>query len=265
MDINIHNYSSTVSFSLDPSQVTIDIEDENDEPPVCSPRVHQAVIFDNVTVGTNIDRFMLVCHDRDSSDLAMRFEIVSGKGVFFKVCCNECSIAGHFLWKHLYLSYFSPPFLGNRNNHFSFDPARGSSTPELIVKTPFHLEAGAKSRQRYHLVVNIIDDNLYNITGTKARTGTVLIDVHVLRANPTPAPVSPAYASLQHSRKMSFLRLQRSTLAEVLLIVPHYQLASREARVPKKALPWGSIPGSQAVPHPCVPCHPCKGLQLCLA
>ncbi|XP_019360128.1 PREDICTED: cadherin-related family member 3-like [Gavialis gangeticus] len=134
--------------------VTIDIEEENDEPPVCSPRVYKAVVFDNVTVGTNIDRFRLVCHDRDSSDSAMRFEIVSG----------------------------------NRNNRFGFDPARGSSTPKLIVKTPFHLEAGAESQQRYHLVVNVIDDNLYNVTATKARTGTVLIDVHVLRANPTPAP-----------------------------------------------------------------------------
>lgn len=59
-------------------QVTVDIEDENDKEPVCTPSLYKAVIFDNVVAGTNINGFELNCHDRDSQDFEMRFEIISG-------------------------------------------------------------------------------------------------------------------------------------------------------------------------------------------
>lgn len=47
-------------------QVTADIEDENDETPVCTSALYEAVIFDNVVAGTNVSGFKLNYHDRDS-------------------------------------------------------------------------------------------------------------------------------------------------------------------------------------------------------
>ncbi|XP_036189690.1 cadherin-related family member 3-like [Myotis myotis] len=139
------------------TMVTVDIEDENDEAPVCTPSLYKAVIFDNVVAGTNVNGFKLNCHDRDSQDFEMRFEIVSG----------------------------------NENHHFGFDPTRGSNTPKLIVKNPFHFESGAELQRQYHLMVHIIDDNLKYGKATKPRTGTAIIDIYVARANvPPPATTS---------------------------------------------------------------------------
>ncbi|XP_045386661.1 cadherin-related family member 3-like isoform X2 [Lemur catta] len=136
--------------------VTVDIEDENDEAPVCTPSLSKAVIFDNVVVGTNVNGFKLNCHDRDSQDFEMRFEMVSG----------------------------------NENHHFGFDPTRGSNTPKLIVKNPFNFESRAELPRQYHLVVHIIDDNLKYGKSTKPRTGTAIIDIYVIRANMPPPPTT---------------------------------------------------------------------------
>ncbi|XP_004676614.1 PREDICTED: cadherin-related family member 3 [Condylura cristata] len=136
------------------TMVTVDIEDENDEAPACTPSLYKAVIFDNAVAGMNVNGFQLNCHDRDSQDFEMRFEMV----------------------------------FGNENNHFGFDPTRGSNTPKLIVKNPF--ESGAEQQRRYHLVVHIIDDNLKHGKATKPRTGTVVIDIYVQRANPPPPPTT---------------------------------------------------------------------------
>ncbi|KAM7062992.1 cadherin-related family member 3-like [Molossus nigricans] len=136
--------------------VTIDIDDENDEAPVCTPSLYKAIIFDNVVAGTNVNGFKLSCHDRDSKDFEMRFEIVSG----------------------------------NENHHFGFDPTRGSNTPKLIVKNPFNFESGAELQRQYHLVVHIIDDNLKYGKATKPRTGTAVIDIYVTRANVPPSPTT---------------------------------------------------------------------------
>ncbi|XP_043857681.1 cadherin-related family member 3-like [Dromiciops gliroides] len=133
--------------------VTIDIKDENDEAPVCKPSKYKAVIFDSVAAGTNVNGFKLSCHDRDSRDTEMRFEIVSG----------------------------------NENQHFGFDPTRGSNTPKLIVKNPFNFKSGADFHQHYHLVVHIIDDNLQHGQIVYPRTGTVMIDISVMQQK-TPAP-----------------------------------------------------------------------------
>ncbi|XP_021105317.1 cadherin-related family member 3 [Heterocephalus glaber] len=133
--------------------VTVDIEDENDEAPVCVPSLFKGVISNNVAAGTNVNGFKLSCHDRDSQDFEMRFEIASG----------------------------------NENHHFGFDPTQGSNTPKLIVKNPFNFEPGAERLRQYHLVVHIVDDNLKHGRTTKPRTGTAAIDIYVIRA-PTPSP-----------------------------------------------------------------------------
>ncbi|XP_072454877.1 cadherin-related family member 3-like isoform X1 [Notamacropus eugenii] len=138
--------------------VTIDIKDENDEAPVCKPSKYKAIIFDSVAAGANVNSFKLSCHDRDSRDTEMRFEIVSG----------------------------------NDNQHFGFDPTRGSNTPKLIVKNPFNVKSGADFHQHYHLVVHIIDDNLQHGQVAYPQTGTVMIDISVTRQN-TPAPPVTSY------------------------------------------------------------------------
>ncbi|XP_057355413.1 cadherin-related family member 3-like [Manis pentadactyla] len=135
--------------------VTVDIKDENDEAPICTPSLYKTVILDDVVAGTNINGFKLSCHDRDSKDYEMRFEMVSG----------------------------------NENHHFGFDPTRGSNTPKLIVKNPFNFESGAELKRHYHLLVHIIDDNLKYGKATKPRTGTAIIDIYVTRAN-TPLPAT---------------------------------------------------------------------------
>ncbi|KAM5280084.1 cadherin-related family member 3-like [Ctenodactylus gundi] len=136
--------------------VTVDIENENDEAPACTPSLYKGVIFDNVVAGTNVNGFQLSCHDRDSQDFEMRFEMASG----------------------------------NENHHFGFDPTRGSNTPRLIVKNPFHFESGADLQRQYHLVVHIIDDNLKYGKSTRPRTGTAIIDIYVKRGNMPPHPTS---------------------------------------------------------------------------
>uniref|UniRef100_H3A511 Cadherin domain-containing protein n=1 Tax=Latimeria chalumnae TaxID=7897 RepID=H3A511_LATCH len=141
-----------VSPKTGTAMVTIDIIKENDEKPICTPFTYKAAILDNIAVGTNINGFRLNCKDRDSEDNAMRFEITSG----------------------------------NVNNHFGFDPTRGSNSPKLIIKAPFNFEDKAELQQEYHLVVNIIDDNLKDANAAKPRTGTVLIDITVTRTSTTP-------------------------------------------------------------------------------
>ncbi|XP_049633631.1 cadherin-related family member 3-like [Suncus etruscus] len=140
------------------TMVTIDIKDENDEAPICTPSLYKTVIFDSVAAGTNVNGFKLSCHDRDSQDFEMRFEMVSG----------------------------------NENNHFGFDPTHGSSSPKLIVKNPFNFESGAEVQRKYHLVVHIIDDNLKYSKAINPKTGTTIIDIYVARAN-TPVPPTTSF------------------------------------------------------------------------
>ncbi|EGV94622.1 Cadherin-like protein 28 [Cricetulus griseus] len=137
-------------------QVTVDIEDENDETPVCTPYLYKAVISDGVVAGTNVNGLKLNCHDRDSRDFEMRFEIASG----------------------------------NENLHFKLDPSRGTNTPKLIVKNPFNFESGADLQQQYHLVVHVIDDNLKSGKAIKPKTGTAVIDIYVQRISTLPPPTS---------------------------------------------------------------------------
>uniref|UniRef100_UPI00398E65FD cadherin-related family member 3-like n=1 Tax=Pristiophorus japonicus TaxID=55135 RepID=UPI00398E65FD len=138
------------------TKVIITLIEENDEKPVCLPLTFKATILDNIAVGTNINGFRLSCQDRDSNNNEMRFEIVSG----------------------------------NVNNHFAFDPIRGSNTPKLIIKAPFDFERKADFQQRYHLIVNIIDDNIKNV---KPRTGTVVIDITVVQTRTTTPTTTSFY------------------------------------------------------------------------
>ncbi|KAL1780586.1 cadherin-related family member 3 [Sigmodon hispidus] len=135
--------------------VTVDIEDENDEAPVCIPNLYKAVISDNVVPGTNVNGLKLNCHDRDSHDFEMRFEMASG----------------------------------NENLHFKLDPSQGTNTPKLIVKNPFKFDFGTELQQQYHLVVHVIDDNLKHGKAIKPMTGTAVIDIYVRRTS-TPPPTS---------------------------------------------------------------------------
>ncbi|KAJ1110163.1 hypothetical protein NDU88_007518 [Pleurodeles waltl] len=77
---------------------------------------------------------------------------------------------------------------GNVNNHFTFDPTRGSHSPKLIVKNPFNFEDGVELQRKYSLVVHIIDDNLKNKKEARAMTGSALIDINVIRSNPPSVP-----------------------------------------------------------------------------
>ncbi|XP_038668108.1 cadherin-related family member 3-like [Scyliorhinus canicula] len=135
--------------------VIINVIEENDEKPVCIPLTYKTIILDNIAVGTNINGFRLSCQDRDSLNNEMRFEIVSG----------------------------------NVNNHFGFDPIRGSYSPKLIIKAPFDFVRKEDVQQQYHLIVNIIDDN---IRKDKPRTGTVVIDITVLQTRTT-APTTTSF------------------------------------------------------------------------
>ncbi|MBN3294025.1 CDHR3 protein, partial [Polypterus senegalus] len=136
--------------------VKIEIVPENDKKPVCIPATYKSVIFDNITVGTPINMFRLSCKDFDSADEELRYEIVSG----------------------------------NVNNHFGFDPSRGSSSPKMILKSPF---SDADMQDFYHLVVFIIDDN---VKVSKPRTGSVLVDISVRKAA-TPAPPTTSYYEIK--------------------------------------------------------------------
>ncbi|XP_048346431.1 cadherin-related family member 3-like [Sphaerodactylus townsendi] len=162
---SIRQYQLTIeAIDCDPdnpksasTMVIIDIKEENDEAPECTPYTYRATVLDNIPPGTNINSFSLSCKDRDSNGSAMRFEIVSG----------------------------------NRGNHFGLDPTRGSSSPKLIVKNPFDFEGEMDFQPQYHLVVHIIDDNLYNKTVSNPRTGTVLIDISVIQTNTQPPTTTP--------------------------------------------------------------------------
>ncbi|XP_067908414.1 cadherin-related family member 3-like [Heterodontus francisci] len=160
---SVQQYNLSVeAIDSDPNQpktavtkVIINIIEENDEKPVCVPLTYKATILDNIAVGTNINSFRLSCQDRDSLNNEMRFEIVSG----------------------------------NVNNHFGFDPIRGSHAPKLIINAPFDFERKADVQQQYHLIVNIIDDNIKKV---KPRTGTVVIDITVVQTRTT-APTTTSF------------------------------------------------------------------------
>lgn len=88
------------------------------------------------------------------------------------------------------------PLLGDRNNHFTFSPSRGSPISNLILARPFDYEGGLDRVWDYKLEVFITDDNLLSDESRASaliQTGTMTVTVKVI---PKPTTVAPTTVSL---------------------------------------------------------------------
>ncbi|NXE51852.1 CDHR3 protein, partial [Casuarius casuarius] len=133
--------------------VTVNVLEVNDEEPVCSPSFYSFQIPVSLAVGTNINGFRIVCHDRDSDPRSFRYFI------------NE----------------------GNVNNHFTFSPSAGSNTSRLILASRFDYDSGFDTNWIYRLHVYITDDNLLSARDKSTdliKTGTVTLSIRII-PNPT--------------------------------------------------------------------------------
>ncbi|XP_061493846.1 cadherin-related family member 3 [Rhineura floridana] len=140
--------------------VTVNVLEANDEPPICLPNSYLLRIPVDLTYGTNIDGFSIVCTDRDSSPRTFRYFIDSG----------------------------------NVNNHFTFSPSAGSSVSRLTLASPFDYESGLDIISDYKLKVFITDDNLLSAAdrGTYlTQTGTVTLTIKVIPNPTTVVPTTP--------------------------------------------------------------------------
>ncbi|XP_012601968.2 cadherin-related family member 3 [Microcebus murinus] len=129
--------------------VTVNILEENDEKPICTPNSHFMAIPVDLKVGTNIQNFKLTCTDLDSSPRSFRYSIGSG----------------------------------NINGHFTFSPNAGSNVTRLLLASRFDYAGGLDKIWDYNLLVYITDDNL--LSGRKkaealVETGTVTLSVKVI-------------------------------------------------------------------------------------
>uniref|UniRef100_F7GYM2 Cadherin related family member 3 n=1 Tax=Macaca mulatta TaxID=9544 RepID=F7GYM2_MACMU len=88
--------------------VTMNILEENDEKPICTPNSYFLVLLVDLKVGTNIQNFKLTCTDLDSSPRSFH--------------------------------YSTGP--GNINNHFTFSPNAGSNVTRLLLTSPFDYAGG---------------------------------------------------------------------------------------------------------------------------
>ncbi|NXJ08249.1 CDHR3 protein, partial [Odontophorus gujanensis] len=135
------------------ASVTVNVLEENDEEPVCSPNFYSFQIPVSLAVGTNVNGFRIQCQDRDSDPRSFRYYIKEG----------------------------------NVNNHFTFSPTAGSNTTRLILASPFDYESGLDTKWVYRLRVYITDDNLLpakNKATHLVKTGTVTLSIRVI-PNPT--------------------------------------------------------------------------------
>ncbi|XP_039105712.1 cadherin-related family member 3 [Hyaena hyaena] len=129
--------------------VTVNILEENDEKPICTPNSYFLAIPVDLRVGTNIQNFKLTCIDLDSSPRSFRYSIGSG----------------------------------NVNSHFAFSPSAGSNVTSLLLATRFDYASGLDKIWDYKLLVYITDDNL--LSGRKkakarVETGTVTLTISVI-------------------------------------------------------------------------------------
>ncbi|KAF0872484.1 CDHR3 protein, partial [Crocuta crocuta] len=129
--------------------VTVNILEENDEKPICTPNSYFLAIPVDLRVGTNIQNFKLTCIDLDSSPRSFRYSIGSG----------------------------------NVNSHFTFSPSAGSNVTSLLLATRFDYASGLDKIWDYKLLVYITDDNL--LSGRKkakarVETGTVTLSISVI-------------------------------------------------------------------------------------
>uniref|UniRef100_A0A2K6BEH9 Cadherin related family member 3 n=1 Tax=Macaca nemestrina TaxID=9545 RepID=A0A2K6BEH9_MACNE len=88
--------------------VTMNILEENDEKPICTPNSYFLALLVDLKVGTNIQNFKLTCTDLDSSPRSFH--------------------------------YSTGP--GNINNHFTFSPNAGSNVTRLLLTSPFDYAGG---------------------------------------------------------------------------------------------------------------------------
>ncbi|XP_039617119.1 cadherin-related family member 3-like [Polypterus senegalus] len=143
--------------------VAVNIIEQNDEPPVCTPNNYELIIPYDLKTGANIQFFKLTCTDLDSSPKAFRYSISSG----------------------------------NINNHFTFSPTQGSNITELILSQPFNYASGVDKDWNYKLLVYITDDNPPYARPGCPGIGTVTIYVSVvipgLTTRTTTTPPSITY------------------------------------------------------------------------
>nr|XP_006042883.1 cadherin-related family member 3 isoform X3 [Bubalus bubalis] len=129
--------------------VTVNIIEENDEKPICTPNSYFLAIPVDLKVGTNIHNFKLTCTDLDSSPRSFRYSIGAG----------------------------------NINSHFTFSPNAGSNVTSLILATRFDYASGLDKIWNYKLLVYITDDNLLSgrkRAGALVETGTVTLSISVI-------------------------------------------------------------------------------------
>uniref|UniRef100_A0A2K5JUT6 Cadherin domain-containing protein n=1 Tax=Colobus angolensis palliatus TaxID=336983 RepID=A0A2K5JUT6_COLAP len=88
--------------------VTVNILEENDEKPICTPNSYFLALLVDLKVGTNIQNFKLTCTDLDSSPRSFH--------------------------------YSTGP--GNINSHFTFSPNAGSNVTHLLLTSPFDYAGG---------------------------------------------------------------------------------------------------------------------------
>nr|XP_023400427.1 cadherin-related family member 3 [Loxodonta africana] len=129
--------------------VTVNILEENDEKPICTPNSSFLTIPVDLKVGTNIQNFKLTCTDLDSSPRSFRYSIGPG----------------------------------NVNNHFTFSPSAGSNVSHLLLASRFDYTGRFDKIWDYKLLVYITDDNL--LSGWKkakalVETGTVTLSIKVI-------------------------------------------------------------------------------------
>ncbi|EFB24714.1 hypothetical protein PANDA_001497, partial [Ailuropoda melanoleuca] len=129
--------------------VTVNILEENDEKPICTPNSYFLAIPVDLKVGTNIQNFKLTCTDLDSSPRSFRYSMGPG----------------------------------NINSHFTFSPNAGSNVTSLLLATRFDYAGGLDKIWDYKLLVYITDDNL--LSGRKkaqahVETGTVTLSIRVI-------------------------------------------------------------------------------------
>ncbi|GAB5568455.1 cadherin-related family member 3 [Prionailurus iriomotensis] len=147
--VYILRIQATSSEDTSSVTVTVNVLEENDEKPICTPNSYFLAIPVGLRVGTNIQNFKLTCTDLDSSPRSFRYSIGSG----------------------------------NVNSHFTFSPSAGSNVTSLLLATRFDYASGLDKIWDYKLLVHITDGNL--LSGrrkAKARveTGTVMLSISVI-------------------------------------------------------------------------------------
>ncbi|XP_030682102.1 cadherin-related family member 3 isoform X1 [Nomascus leucogenys] len=129
--------------------VTVNIVEENDEKPICTPNSYFLALPVDLKVGTNIQNFKLTCTDLDSSPRSFRYSIGPG----------------------------------NVNNHFTFSPNAGSNVTRLLLTSRFDYAGGLDKIWDYKLLVYVTDDNLLSDrkkAEALVETGTVTLNIKVI-------------------------------------------------------------------------------------